>query len=412
MTRSTIGDSPRRREDARFITGGGAYLDDLRFERLAHAVVLRSPHAHAWIHAIDVDAARRAPGVLAVLTAADAARDGLGPLRPYAEANVQTGEPFAFAPQPLIADGKVRFAGEAVALVVAETHAQALDAAELVAIDYEPLPAVTIGRRRPGSRRAADRRRGARQCLHRLAHRRCRRRRCRLRQGRACRHTQARQSSHRHQPDGAARRRRTVRPRERPLHAARLQPEHPHQPQSRRAHAGRRPRGCALHRARCRRRLRRQELRLRRAFPAPVGRQAHRPAGKVGRQPQRSVPGRPRRARHAGRGRAGARRGRQVPGAQGRERRQSRRLHGGRRRRRADLPVRPSAGHGVPHPRDRAPCRGRPQQHRADRRHARTRLRRNGEHPGTPDRRRGASARFRPRRAAAPATWCRPTPCR
>src|SRR4249920_1743987 len=69
MTRSTIGDSPRRREDARFITGGGAYLDDLRFERLAHAVVLRSPHAHAWIHAIDVDAARRAPGVLAVLTA-------------------------------------------------------------------------------------------------------------------------------------------------------------------------------------------------------------------------------------------------------------------------------------------------------------------------------------------------------
>ena len=51
MTRSTIGDSPRRREDARFVTGGGAYLDDLRFERLAHAVVLRSPHAHAWIHA-------------------------------------------------------------------------------------------------------------------------------------------------------------------------------------------------------------------------------------------------------------------------------------------------------------------------------------------------------------------------
>ena len=144
MTRSTIGDSPKRREDARFITGGGAYLDDLRFERLAHAVVLRSPHAHAWIHAIDLDAARRAPGVLAVLTAADAARDGLTPLRPYAEANVQTGEPFAFAPQPLIADGKVRFAGEPVVLVVAETHAQALDASELVAIDYEPLPAVTF----------------------------------------------------------------------------------------------------------------------------------------------------------------------------------------------------------------------------------------------------------------------------
>src|ERR1700730_13977936 len=65
MTKSTIGDSPRRREDARFITGGGAYLDDLRFERLAHAVVLRSPHAHAQIHAVNTDAARRAPGVLA-----------------------------------------------------------------------------------------------------------------------------------------------------------------------------------------------------------------------------------------------------------------------------------------------------------------------------------------------------------
>ncbi|HTB36308.1 MAG TPA: molybdopterin cofactor-binding domain-containing protein, partial [Reyranella sp.] len=142
MTKSTIGDSPRRREDARFITGGGAYLDDLRFERLAHAVVLRSPHAHARIKAIDVGAARNASGVLAILTAADAAADGLGPLRPYAEANVQTGEPFIFAPQPLIAGTKARFAGEPVALVVAETHAQALDAAELIAVDYEALPAV------------------------------------------------------------------------------------------------------------------------------------------------------------------------------------------------------------------------------------------------------------------------------
>src|SRR5260370_12392447 len=61
MTKSTIGDSPRRREDARFITGGGTYLDDLRFDRLAHAVVLRSPHAPAWIHSVNVDAPRRAP---------------------------------------------------------------------------------------------------------------------------------------------------------------------------------------------------------------------------------------------------------------------------------------------------------------------------------------------------------------
>ena len=158
MTIERMGESPRRREDARFITGQGAYLDDLKFERLAHAVVLRSPHAHALIRSIDASAAHTAPGVLAVLTAADAAVDGLKPLRPYAEANVQTGEPFAFAPQPLLASDKVRFAGEPVALIVAETHAQALDAAELVVVEYEALPAVTSAEaaRAPGAPQLAD----------------------------------------------------------------------------------------------------------------------------------------------------------------------------------------------------------------------------------------------------------------
>jgi carbon-monoxide dehydrogenase large subunit len=143
MTIATIGDSPKRREDARFLTGQGAYVDDLRFERLARAVFVRSPHAHAYIRGIDTAPARQAPGVLAVLTAADAKVDGLRSLRPYTEANVQTGEPFVFDEQPLLAAGKVRFVGETVVLVVAETEAQALDAAELVAIDYEPLAAVT-----------------------------------------------------------------------------------------------------------------------------------------------------------------------------------------------------------------------------------------------------------------------------
>ncbi|HUA56572.1 MAG TPA: xanthine dehydrogenase family protein molybdopterin-binding subunit [Candidatus Sulfotelmatobacter sp.] len=141
--RETIGDAPKRREDLRFLTGRGGYLDDLAFERLAHAALVRSPHAHARIVALDTRAARGAPGVLAVLTADDARVDGLKPLRPTAEANVQTGEPFAFAPQPLLAVGKVRFAGEPVALVIAETLAQAVEAAELVAVDYDPLPAVT-----------------------------------------------------------------------------------------------------------------------------------------------------------------------------------------------------------------------------------------------------------------------------
>jgi carbon-monoxide dehydrogenase large subunit len=141
--RAVIGDSPRRREDARFVTGHGAYLDDLQFEGVTHAVFLRSPHAHARINRIDTAGARNSRGVLAILTAADAAADGLRPLRPTVEANVQTNEPFRFLPQPLLAEDKVRYVGEPVVLVVAETRHQALDAAELISIDYDPLPAIT-----------------------------------------------------------------------------------------------------------------------------------------------------------------------------------------------------------------------------------------------------------------------------
>ena len=150
--RSGIGDRPKRREDLRFLTGHGAYLDDLAFDGLTHAVVLRSPHAHARIAGIDTQAARAATGVLAVLTAADAESDGLQPLLPTATANAQTGEPFGFAPQPVLAAAKVRYAGEPMAVIVAETHAEALDAAELVAVEYVSLPAVTT----VNAARAAD----------------------------------------------------------------------------------------------------------------------------------------------------------------------------------------------------------------------------------------------------------------
>src|SRR5258708_25205691 len=139
--RSGIGDAPKRREDPRFVTGRGRYLDDLVFDGVTHAVVLRSPHAHAEIRGIDAAAARAMPGVLAVLTAAEAGADGLLPLLPYVDANTVTGEKFAFAPQSLLAEGKVRYVGEPVALIVAETRAQALDASEQVVVDYEPLPA-------------------------------------------------------------------------------------------------------------------------------------------------------------------------------------------------------------------------------------------------------------------------------
>jgi carbon-monoxide dehydrogenase large subunit len=141
--RSGIGDRPKRREDFRFVTGRGCYLDDLAFDGLTHAVVLRSPHAHARIDRVDTRPARAMAGVLAVLTAADVSTDGLQPLRPTAEANAQTGEKFSFVPQPLLAAQKVRYAGEPVVLIVAETRTQALDAAEAVIVDYAALPAVT-----------------------------------------------------------------------------------------------------------------------------------------------------------------------------------------------------------------------------------------------------------------------------
>ena len=102
-TRFAIGDTPKRREDAKFVVGRGSYLDDLAFDNLTHAALLRSPHAHARITHLDATTARSAPGVLAVLTSDDADADGLQPMQPVAQANTQTGEPFAFAPQPLLA---------------------------------------------------------------------------------------------------------------------------------------------------------------------------------------------------------------------------------------------------------------------------------------------------------------------
>lgn len=152
MIRSKIGDAPKRREDERFVCGQATYLDDLTFPGMTHAVVLRSPYAHADITGIDTAEAMRAPGVIAILTAADVARDGLKPLRPSMEANAKTGEPFAFMPQPLLATGKVRYVGEPVALVIAQAHHQALDAAELINVDYDPLPALAT----PDAARAAD----------------------------------------------------------------------------------------------------------------------------------------------------------------------------------------------------------------------------------------------------------------
>jgi aerobic carbon-monoxide dehydrogenase large subunit len=144
-----IGKPVRRKEDLRLITGRGCYVDDVAVPGLCHAVFVRSPHAHAKIVSIDTVAALAAPGVIAVLTGADYLAEGLGPIRhnpglsraPDVTPRVRDVPPIATPHYPMPAD-RVRFVGEPVALVVATTIATAKDAAELVAVTYDPLPAV------------------------------------------------------------------------------------------------------------------------------------------------------------------------------------------------------------------------------------------------------------------------------
>ena len=140
MTR--IGDAVRRGEDSRLLRGRGRYLDDVRAPGEARAHVLRSPHAHADIVSIDTGAARAMPGVLAILTGDDLAARGLGTVRAAVPSRRADGSPGFKTPQPLLAQGRVRMAGQAVAFVVAETVDRAKDAAERIAVDYAPLPAL------------------------------------------------------------------------------------------------------------------------------------------------------------------------------------------------------------------------------------------------------------------------------
>ena len=137
-----IGEPVRREEDLRLLLGRGRYLDDVSPPRQARAAVVRSPLAHAEILSLDAAAARAMPGVLAVLTGAELEARGLGCFRPATAGTRSDGSPGFATPQPLLAQGRVRFAGEPVAFVVAETLEQARDAAEAVAVAYEPLAAV------------------------------------------------------------------------------------------------------------------------------------------------------------------------------------------------------------------------------------------------------------------------------
>ena len=133
-----VGQSVRRLEDARFLTGCGVFVEDVNLPRQAWAYVVRSPHAHALIERIDAQPARTESGVLGVYTAEDIAALGLLPC----VTQVATLAPMRVPPRPALARGRVRHVGDPVAFVVAETAIAARDAAEQIAVDYRPLPPV------------------------------------------------------------------------------------------------------------------------------------------------------------------------------------------------------------------------------------------------------------------------------
>jgi carbon-monoxide dehydrogenase large subunit len=141
-----IGASVRRKEDYRFVTGSGKYTDDVQVPGQTYAYFLRSPHAHATIRSIDTSAARSAPGVIAVLTGEDLAADNVGSVPCGWLITDVNGQPMKEPPHPALAQGKVRYVGDQVALVVAATYLQAKDAAELIQVDYDALPAVADAR--------------------------------------------------------------------------------------------------------------------------------------------------------------------------------------------------------------------------------------------------------------------------
>ena len=144
MAKFGIGQAVRRVEDRRFLTGQGHYVDDISLPGMCHGVNVLSPHAHARIRKVDATKAKAAPGVLLVLTGADVAAEKLGAFT-SAMMPEDLGAPKGHRiHQQLLQSDKARFVGDRIAFVVAETEAQARDAAELVEVDYEELPAVAL----------------------------------------------------------------------------------------------------------------------------------------------------------------------------------------------------------------------------------------------------------------------------
>jgi len=141
-----IGVPVRRVEDRRFLTGRGRYVSDIAVPGELRCVLLRSPHAHAVIRRIDCAGALAAPGVVAILTGADMAADHVGPMRCMWAVRSADGAAMAEPPRWALARDKVCHVGEPIAAIIADTEAIALDAAERIAVDYEPLPAIVEAR--------------------------------------------------------------------------------------------------------------------------------------------------------------------------------------------------------------------------------------------------------------------------
>jgi carbon-monoxide dehydrogenase large subunit len=158
MMKFGVGQPVRRFEDKRLLTGKGHYQDDLTLPRQLWAIFVRSPHAHAKVVSIDTIAAARAPGVAAVYTGQNYADDGVNTPKAAMPRKKRDGSPMFAPPRPAMVVDRVRYVGDIVAMVMAETLAQAKDAAELVEVEYEALPSVTLlsDAAKPGAPRLWD----------------------------------------------------------------------------------------------------------------------------------------------------------------------------------------------------------------------------------------------------------------
>ena len=277
-----IGQPVRRFEDKRLLTGFGRFQHDLGLAGQVHGYVLRSPHAHARIRKIDLATAKAAPGVLAIYTGEDLAAAGLGTMGVLLQRKRPDGSPMFWRAHRGLAEGRVRYVGEPVAFVVAETAAEARDAAELIEIDYEILPSVTdtaeaADGKNPGLGRMPG------QHLEPVRDRRQGRDRGRFRRRGACRQAPLRDQPGLRAFHGAARRARCLGPGRGPLHPLRRRAV----PAPRASGAGdahlqnpRKPH--PRHRRRCRRRVRHQGLAISGAPARAVRREAAAPSGALG----------------------------------------------------------------------------------------------------------------------------------